>query len=92
MPKSSWTVTFTDQAVKQLKKLDKKAQVQIRNYIRTKVLASKDPTSLGKPLVGSKKGIWRYRTGNYRILCHINAQEVKILVLNVGHRKDIYKR
>lgn len=91
MTEKPWKVLFTSQALKQLKKLDKQIQSQITEHLKLKVLKSKDLTSLGKPLSGPKKGIWRYRVGPYRILCHIHAKEITILVLTIGHRKHIYQ-
>lgn len=87
----AWQLVFTGQAIKQLKKLDISIQKQILDYLQEKVLKKSDPTVLGKALIGSKKGIWRYRTGNYRILCQIRTKEVMILVLDMAHRKNIYK-
>lgn len=54
------------------------------------MLASQDPYQFGKPLKGDRSGIWRYRVGDYRILCQIENQALIVLVVAVGHRKNIY--
>ncbi|MDO5054224.1 MAG: type II toxin-antitoxin system RelE/ParE family toxin [Pasteurella oralis] len=89
---SIWIVLFADTAKKQLKKLARKnpqkAQ-QIINYL--KILATlENPRDRGKGLVGDLSGLWRYRIGDYRIICHINNGEMIITTLELGHRRDIY--
>jgi mRNA interferase RelE/StbE len=85
-----WKIEWDSKALKEAKKLDKNARKQIVKYLEQRVLESQDPYQHGKPLKGSKAGIWRYRVGDYRILCHIENQTCIILVIAVGHRKDIY--
>ena len=85
-----WKIEWDSKALKEAKKLDRDARKKIVEYLENRVLASQDPYSLGKPLKGNKAGIWRYRVGNYRILCKIENQALVILVIAVGHRKDIY--
>ena len=82
----TWTINYTELAFKQLKKIDRKWQRKILNYIDDIV----KPRDKGKPLSGNKKGLWRYRVGDYRILCQINDSTVTVLVLSIGHRSSIY--
>jgi mRNA interferase RelE/StbE len=87
-----WTVKYTKTAKKQLRKLDQYEALKILNYIDTQVTISEDPRSIGKSLVGPTLGsYWRYRVGEYRIICDINDNEISILVIEVGHRKEIYR-
>lgn len=86
----TWKIEFDDRARRELRKLDKTVQDKILNYFRKRVMPSNDPRSLGKSLVADKKGLWRYRVGDYRIICRIEDNKLVILVLAVGHRKEIY--
>ena len=85
-----WRIEWDSKALKEAKKLDRNARKKIVEYLEKRVLASQDPYQFGKPLKGNKAGIWRYRVGNYRILCQIEDRALIVLVIAVGHRKDIY--
>lgn len=85
-----WKIDFIETAKKQLKKLDKQWQEAILNYLDT-VVSLDNPRSRGKPLRGNKKDFWRYRVGDYRILCDIQENNFVVLVLVIGHRKEVYK-
>jgi mRNA interferase RelE/StbE len=87
----AWSVEFTATAEKQLRKLDLKWQQTILDYLEDGVANLSDPRSRGKGLKGDKQGIWRYRVGDYRILCQILDSEIVILVVTIGHRKDVYE-
>lgn len=87
----AWTTKLSDATRKQLKKLDKSAQKAIISYLETRIAASKNPCNLGKALQGPLKGLWRYRVGDYRLICQIKHQQLTVLVLTVGHRKKVYK-
>nr|CRY97821.1 hypothetical protein [uncultured prokaryote] len=85
------TVTLTAEAKKDLKKFDKPVRKRIIRYLE-EVSKLKNPRSRGKALIGNLMGMWRYRVGDYRILCKIKDGELIILVLEVGHRKNIYDK
>ena len=85
-----WKIEWDSKALKEAKKLDRDARKKIVEYLEKRVLASQNPYQFGKPLKGNKAGIWRYRVGNYRILCQIEENRLVVLVVAVGHRKDIY--
>lgn len=85
-----WTIKIDSRVEKELKKLDKVAQKRIINYLKEKVITQENPRLLGKSLQGNKQGLWRYRVGDYRIICQILDSELIILVVKVGHRKNIY--
>lgn len=87
----AWQVEFTDVALKSLKKMDKQEAALIIGYIEKKLVGDIDPRSFGKPLVSNHKGKWRYRIGDYRILCRIEDQRVVIVIVLVGNRSSIYK-
>lgn len=85
-----WKIEWDSKALKEAQKLDKNARKKIVEYLENRVLASQDPYQFGKPLKGDRSGIWRYRVGDYRILCQIENQALIVLVVAVGHRKNIY--
>ena len=85
-----YKVVFTDGAKKQLKKLDRHITSLIIGWIEKNLQYSENPRQYGKSLVANKSGQWRYRIGDYRLICEIHDEEITILVLEVGHRKNIY--
>lgn len=85
-----WTVNWADKAFKELRKLDRKAQKDILRYLNERLAADADPKRFGKALMGEMFGLWRYRVGNYRIICEFKKDRLVILILAVGHRKEIY--
>lgn len=86
-----WRIEFTPDAHKQLLKLDHQVARRILDFLQTRVLALSNPRQLGKPLTGTHHEFWSYRVGTYRLLCHINNDVCLILVVAVGHRKNIYR-
>lgn len=81
----------TNNFEKTLKKLDKHLQKQILKWIAEKLIDCQNPRLYGKALKGNLKELWRYRIGNYRLICEIKDKELIILALEFGHRKNIYK-
>lgn len=88
----AWNVEFTTTAQKQLKRIDRKWQSTILDYLEDEISPLSDPRSRGKALIGDKSGMWRYRVGDYRILCQILDAELVILALTIRHRRDVYDR
>ena len=86
----AWSVEFTLTARKQLRKIDHKWQSKILDYLEDKVAILDNPQEKGKALVGNKKGLWRYRVGDYRVISQLIAEEKVILTVIVGHRKNMY--
>lgn len=87
----SYKVEYSKAAQKQIKKMDRYTQVMIMRWITKNLVGCNDPRAHGKGLKGNLKNQWRYRVGNYRILCDIEDDKLIILVINVGHRREIYK-
>jgi len=85
-----YNVVYTKKAMKSLKKIDKVQQRFIIAWIEKNLINTEDPRALGKGLKGNLKEYWRYRVGNYRILADIDNDEIKIIIVNIGHRKDVY--
>ena len=86
-----WTVEFTKSADKALQKLPRETQIRIANYLRERILSVPDPRALGQALHGKFSGTWRYRVGDYRIICKIEDHKMVVLVIELGHRSEIYK-
>lgn len=84
-----WQVFFDPAAEKQFSKLGKPAQRDIEKYIAKNLESAEDPRRFGKPYL-SIKGAWRYRVGDYRLVCQIQNEKLIVLVLKVGHRRDVY--
>ena len=85
-----YNVVFTDKAKKQLKKIDKHIASLIIGWLEKNIEGCENHRIHGKGLVENKSGQWRYRIGDYRVLCEINNQEIIVLALEVGHRREIY--
>ncbi|MGL6064653.1 MAG: type II toxin-antitoxin system RelE family toxin [Fusobacteriaceae bacterium] len=85
-----YQVKLRESVVKQLKKMDKSIAALIMGYIEKNILNCNNPRAFGKGLVENHKGKWRYRIGDYRILCEIKDEIVVVIVIAIGHRKDIY--
>jgi mRNA interferase RelE/StbE len=88
----AWNVELIDTAKRELAKLDRKWQTAILDYLEDEIAPLNDPRTRGKPLVGDRKGLWRYRVGDYRILCELCDNELIVLVITIGHRRQIYRR
>ena len=86
----TWKIEFDTDVEKDLKKLGHIAKKRILTYLKEKIMPSDDPRSFGKPLSGDLTGLWRYRVGDYRILAKIEDNHFVVLVIHVGHRKNVY--
>lgn len=86
-----YQVIFTDKAKKQLKKLDKSTASLIIGWVEKNLQNCENPRIHGKGLIANRAGQWRYRIGDYRLICEIQEEKVTILVLEVGHRRSIYE-
>lgn len=87
-----YRIEFDPRAAKELEGLDREVARRILRFLRERVAALEDPRSLGEPLRGPELGrFWKYRVGDYRLICHIRDWEATILVVRVGHRRDVYR-
>jgi mRNA interferase RelE/StbE len=87
----TWRIEISRTAERQITKLNREAQTAIQRFLRERLAATDNPRQWGKPLHGEKRGLWRYRVGDYRLICDIQDEKVVVLVLVVGHRKDVYR-
>lgn len=88
----TYHVEFTKNALKELKSLDKATASLITGWIRKNLEGCDNPRIHGKGLTADKAGQWRYRVGDYRVIAQIQDRRVTILVVNIGHRRVIYKK
>ena len=85
-----WSVELTADALKQLRGLDRGSRNRILRFLRERISIEDNPRRFGKALRGRFAGLWRYRVGPYRVVCQIEDNRVVVMVVNVGHRSDIY--
>lgn len=86
-----WTVKFSDNADNEISKLDRAIQKRILTWLDSRLTNCENPSLWGKPLTGSHGEKWRYRVGDYRILCLIKDSIITVEVVSIGHRKEVYK-
>lgn len=87
----AWTIRYLKSARKEARKIDPQDRERIRDYMEQRVAGLEDPRQLGEPLKGQLASLWRYRVGDYRVICELRDQELVILVIRLGHRKDVYR-
>ena len=85
----SFRIVFSEKALKQLKKLDRSTASLITGWLRKNIESCSNPRQHVKGLTADRSGQWRYRVGSYRIIVDINDEKVLVLVLEIGHRKNI---
>ena len=82
----AWTVEVSNFAEKQLRKLDRPVQKRLVDWLEDRISDCKNPRHFGELLRGELAGLWRYRVGDYRIICEVQEQQLVVLALAVGHR------
>ena len=88
----AWAIRYNDRALRALKRLDPVVQGRITAFLDNRVAVLENPKQIGEALTGGLRGLWRYRVGDYRIICDIKAQAITVVVVAVGHRSRIYDR
>ena len=88
----AWTVEIDSFAEKQLRKLDRSVQKRLLDWLSERIEGCKNPKHFGEPLRGNLTGLWRYRVGDYRIICEIQDEKLIVIALAIGHRRRIYLR
>ena len=86
----SWAYRIEESAVRDLRNLGPSAAAEIREYLNMRVEGCENPTSFGKPLRGSKHGLWRYRVRDWRVVCKLDEHMSMVVVVAVGHRSLVY--
>ena len=88
-----WRIEFDPRAVKELSKFDRIIQQRIIKVLRDRIATLDDPRSIGEALRGEELGrFWKYRIGAYRVICDIRDEDIVILVIRIGDRKEVYEK
>ena len=88
----TWGIEFAESVAKQFRKLDPAVARRLLRYLREHVAPLEDPRSMGAALKGDELGqFWKYRVGDYRIIAQIIDREIRIIVVRVGHRREVYR-
>ena len=87
----AWTIDYTASALGQLKKLDKPTAGRIVGYMDERISEMDNPRSTGKALTGPLGGLWRYRVGDCRVICDIQDGALRVLVVQLGNRREVYR-
>ena len=87
----TWTIEWDDRSRHELRRLDRQIQLGILKYFSERIATDEDPRRFGKGLRHELQGLWSYRIGDYRAICHIEDDRLVVLVLGVGHRRQVYQ-
>ena len=88
----TWRIEFLPAAARELGRVDRPDRQRILGFLRDRLAPREDPRSLGEALRGPELGkYWKYRVGHYRIICDIRDDRILILVVRIGHRRDVYR-
>ena len=86
----AWTIEYDPRAVDDLNRLDRNIRREVADYLENRVAAAGDPRLFGKALRHELAGLWRYRVRDYRIICQLRNDTLTVLVVGVGHRREVY--
>jgi mRNA interferase RelE/StbE len=87
----AWQIEFESGALNDLERIDREVARRIVSFLRARVAALENPRSIGSALKGSEPGeLWRYRVGDYRIICEVRDKELVIPAISIGHRREVY--
>lgn len=88
----AWQIEFDPDALKDLRKLDKPIQIRLVGFLRTRVSSLTNPRDIGEALSGQRLGsYWKYRVGDWRIVCDIQDQKILVRVLRIGNWREVYR-
>ena len=87
----TWRVEFESQAEKELSRIDPQYARRILKYLNERISTDEDPRRFGDPLRYELTGLWKYRIGDYRVICDIQDEVLLVLVVRIGHRRHVYK-
>jgi len=86
-----WTIEYDPEAIKDLNKLNRSIRLEIFRYMQEGIGQADSPRNFGKPLRFDKFGLWRYRVRDFRIICELQEARQVVLIVGVGHRKNVYR-
>lgn len=88
----AWKIEFLPAAAKEIKKLGRNEAARIITTLERRIATLDDPRGLGSPLTGDLSGLWRWRIGDYRVIARIEDERITILIVRLGHRREVYRR
>jgi mRNA interferase RelE/StbE len=88
----AWAIEYAETAKKQLRKFDRVVARRIVDFMDERIASGNDPRRLGKALKGPLGDLWCYRVGDFRILCDLQDDVLIVLVLQIGNRREVYRR
>ena len=86
-----WTIEFDPAAQRELDRLDRPIAQRISKFLHERVSQLDNPRQIGERLTGTLSEFWKYRVGNYRLICSLENDRLVVLVLRIGHRRDVYR-
>ena len=87
-----WMIRYLKSTQKDAQQLDPQIRKRIKEFMEQRVAKLENPRQFGEPLKGQLADLWRYRVGSYRIICELRDQELVVIVIRIGHRKNVYKK
>ena len=88
----AWRIEFEPDAARELRKLDRPVQQRLLGFLRLRVAPLEDPRAVGEALAGQRLGaFWKYRVGDWHLICDIQDERIVVRVLRVGHRREAYR-
>ena len=87
----AWTIEYDPRAIDDLNRLSRDVKADIVKYLDERVANTANPRDFGKPLRREMRGLWRYRVRDYRVICQLQDERLIVLVVGIGHRRDVYR-
>ncbi len=88
----TWKIEYAESVQKSVRKLDRQIRRRIRDYLEGRLAQMDNPRQAGVALRGARyRELWRYRVGNYRVIAEIDDERIRILVVRIAHRRDVYR-
>ncbi len=87
----TWQIKYLASVQKTVRKLDPQTRQRLHNFLEKRIASLEDPRMIGKALKGGEIDLWRYRVGDFRIVCELRDQELVVLVVRLGHRREVYR-
>ena len=87
----TWTIEYARSVQKTVRKMNPPTRRRVRAFLEQRVAGLADPREIGDPLTGKLAGLWRYRVGDYRVICEIYDDQLRVLAIRIGHRREVYR-
>ena len=91
LTQKNWTIEFDSAAQREFERLDKSVALHISKFLHQRVASLENPRLIGEGLHGTLSDYWKYRVGDYRIICSMEDEKLVVVVVRIGHRREVYK-